>query len=87
MVSIALLSLEKIELAPAMKQRAWSLTLIFARPAERRTTDRGMSTRAVAIMRTVSQTGTSALSAIGVPGTLARILTGTDSGCGSRVAS
>src|SRR5688572_18525331 len=79
-------SLEKTELAPAMKHRAWSEKDIFARPAERRTVDLGMRIRAIPIMRTVSQMGTSGLSWSGVPGTLERTLTGTDSGCGFMVA-
>ena len=81
------MSLEKSEFAPARKQSACSAVESFTRPAERRTTDFGIRMRAVAIMRSVSVNGTSSLSPIGVPGTFARMLTGTDSGCGVSVAS
>ena len=79
-------SLEKIELAPARKQRACSDVLSPTRPAERRTTDLGIRMRAVAIMRNVSSKGTVGASSNGVPETFDRMFTGTDSGCGSIVA-
>src|SRR5258706_14676529 len=59
---------------------------MLCRPAERRTTARGIRIRVAAIMRTVSQIGTSGLLAIGVPGTFEGALMGTDSGCGVIVA-
>ena len=52
-----------------------------------RTTEVGMRTRATAIMRTVSSISTSAACSSGVPGTRDNTLIGTDSGCGSSVAS
>ena len=48
----------KTELAPARKQRAWSDSVMWTRPAERRTIDRGIRMRAVAIVRTMSQIST-----------------------------
>ena len=86
-VSMVLVSLEKMELAPAIKQRAWSLADIFARPADRRTMVFGMTIRAVAIMRTVSHTETSSFFSKGVPATFDSTFTGKLSGCGSIDAS
>src|SRR5690606_33792450 len=42
----------KIEFAPAMKHRAWVLSSMDSRPADRRTTALGMVMRATAIVRT-----------------------------------
>ena len=55
---VSSLSPAKIELAPARKQRACSAWLISARPALSLTMVAGIRIRAVAIIRTISQTST-----------------------------
>src|SRR3978361_1675783 len=70
-----------------MKQSACSLAEYFDRPADNRTVAFGIRILASAIIFNVSQKGTSGLFAIGVPGTLDRMLTGSDYGCGFMVAS
>ena len=49
------LSPSKMLFAPAMKASAWSAMLRSSRPAERRTTVRGMTIRDVAMHRTRSR--------------------------------
>lgn len=51
---VSSLSPSKMLLAPARKHSAWSVTLNETRPADRRITDRGITTRAVAMQRTRS---------------------------------
>ena len=59
-----------------------------SRPAERRTIDRGIMIRAVAIVRAIWKTsGLSPNSSMGVPSMGTSALIGTDSGCSSIVAS
>jgi hypothetical protein len=48
---------------------------------------RGMAMRATAMVRTNSNGSSGAVSASGVPSTWTRLLIGTDSGYGSRLAS
>src|SRR3569833_4175559 len=74
----------KIEFAPAIKQYACATVLISVRPAERRTTVLGITIRAVAIIRTISQIDTRGWSASGGPCTGTNALTGTESGCFGR---
>ena len=49
--------------------RAWSVKLNLSRPALRRTTERGMSTRAAATQRTTSSAPGGAMPSSGVPAT------------------
>ena len=49
--------------------RAWSVKLNLSRPALRRTTERGMSTRAAATQRTTSSALGGAMPSNGVPAT------------------
>ena len=70
----------KIELAPARKASAWVSSLIVSRPADSRTTERGIMTRAAAIARTNSIPSSGSASASGVPSTRTSMLMGTLSG-------
>ena len=74
------LSPAKIELAPAKKHKACPSRDIFIRPAERRTWDCGITMRAVAIIRTISQISTGGSSSSGVPSIGTKALIGTDYG-------
>src|SRR5450432_307010 len=75
----------KIELAPAIKQKACSGIVISARPALSLTMDFGINILAVAIMRTISQISTFGLFSRGVPLIRTSALIGTLSGCSGRV--
>ena len=81
---VSSLSPAKMLFAPARKHRACSSVFIRTLPADRRTMAFGMMIRAVAIIRTISQTETRGCSARGVPSTGTRAFTGTDSGCSGR---
>ena len=83
------LSPVNMELAPARNITACSMGEKERRPAERRTIERGMMMRAVAIARAISKTsGVSPIpSTIGVPSIGTSALIGTDSGCSGMVLS
>ncbi len=70
-----------------MKHSACTASPICWRPADSRTRAVGIVMRATAIMRTKSNGSTGSESASGVPGTRTRLLIGTDSGYGFRLAS
>ena len=70
-----------------MKHSACTASPICWRPADSRTRALGIVMRATAITRTKSKGSMGSLSASGVPGTRTRLLIGTDSGYGSRLAS
>lgn len=69
-----------IEFAPAKKQRAWSSSDIFSRPAAILTYDVGRRILASAIVRTKSKISISSEFSRGVPGILTSLLIGTDFG-------
>ena len=71
----------KMELAPAMKHRAWSERDMSFLPALSLTTLLGMMILAVAIIRSISSMLTFWLFSRGVPFTGTNALIGTESGC------
>ena len=79
---VSSLSPVKMEFAPARNITACSSGEKDIRPAERRTIDFGMITRAVAMVRAISKTvGAPPPVIIGVPSMGTSALIGTDSGC------
>ncbi|EAU66596.1 hypothetical protein STIAU_3593 [Stigmatella aurantiaca DW4/3-1] len=77
---------KKSELAPASMHRSCASSFICMRPADSRTMARGMSRRAVAMVRTISTVSTRFCPANGVPSTATSALMGTDSGWTSWLA-
>ena len=72
--------------APARKHIAWSLADMLMRPADSRTTVLGMTSRATAMARTISNPPGGSRFSSGVPLTGTSALMGTDSGCSGRLA-
>mmetsp|Transcript_12513 Transcript_12513/g.57933 ORF Transcript_12513/g.57933 Transcript_12513/m.57933 type:complete len:203 (+) Transcript_12513:2153-2761(+) len=83
---VSSLSPVNTELAPARNARAWSAGDMVMRPALSRTTVRGITIRATAMARTISNPVGGSRFSSGVPLTGTSALIGTLSGCSGKLA-
>src|SRR5438128_326233 len=74
-------------LAPAWRHSACSSSFISVRPADKRTTEAGITMRVAAMVRTNSNESSVGVPKSGVPSTCINRLIGTLSGCGSSAAN